>query len=76
MTMGRPQRPLPPGKPEQLTQTPPELARKLPPPVVHGPHTGTALRPALPCCYCADDEPHKYGECFCLCHTRGFQSNG
>lgn len=45
MIMGRPQRSLPPGKPEQLTQH--ELAKKLPPPVVHGPHTGTALRPAL-----------------------------
>jgi hypothetical protein len=21
-------------------------------------------------CYCTDDEAYKYGECFCLCHTR------
>lgn len=74
MTMGRPQRSLPPGKPEQLTEH--GLAKQLPPPVVHGPLTGTPLRPALPCCYCADDEAYKYGECFCLCHTRGFSPNG
>lgn len=25
------------------------------------------------CCGCKDDEPYKYGECFCLCHTRSHQ---
>lgn len=25
------------------------------------------------CCPCKDDEAHKYGECFCLCHTRSHQ---
>jgi len=26
------------------------------------------------CCGCIDDEAHKYGECFCLCHTANHQS--
>lgn len=73
--MGRPQRSLPPGKPAQVT-VPQGHAMHLSPPVAHALHTGTPLRPALPCCQCADDEAYKYGECFCLCHTRGFQSNG
>ena len=25
------------------------------------------------CCPCRDDEAYKYGECFCLCHTRTHQ---
>jgi hypothetical protein len=25
------------------------------------------------CCSCRDDEAYKYGECFCLCHTRNNQ---
>lgn len=25
------------------------------------------------CCQCGDDEAYKYGECFCLCHTRDHQ---
>jgi hypothetical protein len=26
------------------------------------------------CCGCRDDEAYKYGECFCLCHTRSHQN--
>lgn len=26
------------------------------------------------CCECRDDEAYKYGECFCRCHTRSYQS--
>lgn len=49
MTMGRPQRSLPPGKPEQVTRNSlKDAAMHLSPPVVHGPLTGTTLRPALP----------------------------
>lgn len=45
MNVGRPERSLPLGKPEQLTQTALRLAMKLSPPVARAPNTGTALRP-------------------------------